>query len=556
MYKFRDINSASENAVMPSEALKINGEFIENLIAGYRTLHVRGREALSPEIDYYETGVRDGSTLKYKRYPARYIVVTYQLSAPSNKAFRDAFNALGGILDVQDAELIFNDEPDKFYTGTPSLIGEIEPGHNSVIGEIEFFCADPFKYSVEEYEVEPTQGDGAAFVVNYNGTYKAFPELEASFYSEDEAMGETESALTGNGDCGFVAFFNESHNIIQLGDADESDGESFPKSQTLVNKNFNVYNAYGTAAKKYWKAGGVHTSSITQDGTAGLKQPNPQSDPDTYYMTATKYTSATGGLVTAGAHGPCITRIIPADEAGETGAANFTFSWRQKICIGNGKNDTNQRGGLQAILSTESGKILAGVSVYKPATGKKGKMRFFVNAATKQTIDIDLSYYNKYFGTYQYDKNGKVKKKSVRACYIKKQGSTISFDIGGIKKTWKNSAWANLKATQITFTFFGYDAKPTLDYNGVYLAKFVKNNCDTWRDIPNKFSAGDVVVADCKAGEVFLNDRPAPELGALGNDWEDFCLQAGANQIGIAYSDWVDDAYAPAFKLRYREVFL
>lgn len=46
MYKFIDTNEVSES-VLPSEALNMNGEYIEHLIPGYRTLSVRGRESLS-----------------------------------------------------------------------------------------------------------------------------------------------------------------------------------------------------------------------------------------------------------------------------------------------------------------------------------------------------------------------------------------------------------------------------------------------------------------------------------------------------------------------------
>ena len=166
MYNFVDTIEASEKAVLPSEALKLNGEYIENLIPGYRTLNVMGREAMSKELETVETGVRDGAKRKYRRYPGRYITVTYQLIAKTNKAFRDAFNALGGVLDVEDAEMIFADEPDKYFTGTPTELGEIEPGKNAVIGEIVFFCEDPFKYSVEEYEVVPVLDDGLGFMVD------------------------------------------------------------------------------------------------------------------------------------------------------------------------------------------------------------------------------------------------------------------------------------------------------------------------------------------------------------------------------------------------------
>lgn len=85
MYEFRDTNiGASQDDILPSEALSINGEYIETLIPGYKTLCVCGREALSPELSTYETGVSDGSVLKSRRYPARTITVKYQLKALAN----------------------------------------------------------------------------------------------------------------------------------------------------------------------------------------------------------------------------------------------------------------------------------------------------------------------------------------------------------------------------------------------------------------------------------------------------------------------------------------
>ena len=274
MYNFIDVTEASESVVLPSEALKLNGEFIENQVSGYRTLSVSGREALSPELDFYETGVRDGSTLRSRRFPARTIIVNYQLKAKTNEDFRNAYNKLAAILNVENAEMIFNDEQDKFFIGTPSFIGEVEPGRNCVVGEIEFFCADPFKYSVIEYEVEPDLDEGS-MLIDYNGTYKAYPTLTAEFYNEEEASedGESVKELTGSGDCGYVAFFNEDAKIIQIGDPDEVDGENmYAKSQTLFNSLFKKSTDWGTAAKKLWKVNGGITSSsaVVQTGSVGM----------------------------------------------------------------------------------------------------------------------------------------------------------------------------------------------------------------------------------------------------------------------------------------------
>ena len=657
MYDFIDTTEVSEVRSLPSEALSINGEYIENLISGYRTLYVKGREALSPEIDTIETGVRDGSMIKNKRYPARIITVGYQLKASTNEAFRACYNALGGVLNVDEAELIFNDEQDKFYTGTPSFIDEVEPGTNAVVGEFEIFCADPFKYSINEYEAESFDN---SLLLDYQGTYKSYPILEADFYDEKEVSEDGQSVvqLTGNGDCGYVAFFTEDEQIIQLGDPDEKDIQSgFAKSQTFANQQFQNANAWGTAAKslwalnsgntlpsdvqklgslamnvaswnkaaapkatsgtlytgksdagapsfnykvvakatnrtassvkitltittslakdasyfgrpyslkgsvyiggawrsvtlkkstEYWKGKSAHTVNISftlsnltasTSSLSGIKFKVERTDtiggaagklsekscknlaisvfeedtPETYYLSPSSYGSYSGKY-----HGPCMTKSIGADAAGDVGAKNFTLTYKQKLCV----SATNQLGAFEAMICDSANKNIAGVRINKGAAGNKANLIFYVNGANVYATSIDLSYNNSNFGS---------KETAVKTSTIMKSGSTITFNIAGIVKSFTNSAIANLKATKVTLSFEQYSTYAPIAYNGLYWVKFVKNNCDTSKDIPNKFSANDVVEADCKNGEVKLNGVPAPGLGALGNDWETFILTPGLN---------------------------
>lgn len=690
MYGFRDVTADSDGVFLPSEAMSINGEYIENMIPGYRTLTVTGRESLSPNLSTFETGIRDGSRLQIKRYPERTITVKYQIAAATNEEFREAFNALGGILNVENARLIFADEPDKFFTGTPAKIGSVEPGRNIVTGEFEILCADPFKYSVVEYEAIPDL-DESSVLIDYGGTYKAFPTLEADFYSESDVSddGEATGTLTGNGDCGFVAFFNEDEKIIQLGNPEEEDGtNAYAKSQTLINQTFQSSTAWGTAAKALWTAnsGAVLPSTVVQAGSVGMGVASyaapsspastsgtlltawsdagapkfyykvtaktsgrtassvkvsvtitaslqyygsyfgrgygltasvymggawhsvklkdttaywkgktahtvnlsfavsglsasdttlsgvkfkvarsdsvggaagilndkacsslkisayAASEAETYYLTPKSYGASSGKW-----HGPSITRSIPADASGKTGAENFTLTYKQKMSIGSGKSDTAQLGAFQVQVSDSSGTSVAGVRILKNKAGKNASAVFYVNGVKVYTGTIDLSYSNKYFGS---------KETAVQTSTITKSGSKIIFSIGGIKKTFTDEAITETKATKITFMFEQYSTTKSLSYNGIYWAKLVKNNCDTWKDIPNKFSANDVVEADCKNGEIFLNGVLSPDLGALGNDWEEFYLSPGLNQIGIAFSEWVPAGYEPSFKVRYREVFL
>lgn len=686
MYSFRDTTITPEGGLsLPSEALQINGKFIEVEIPGYKTVSVSGREALSPELESFTTGIHDGATLKSKKYPARTIRVKYQLTADTPEEFRKSFNRLAQILDVQDAELVFNDEQDKYFIGTPSMFEDVDPGRNTVIGEFELFCADPFKYSIVEYEANPLEGEDS-LLVDYAGTYKSFPVLRAEFYKQNDTSenGEFENTLTSDGECGYVAFFNDNAKIIQLGDPDEEDGTAYAKSQTLVNSSFENSTGWGAAAKKLWKVNsGITTNSsvIAQVGTMGVKATdfakvitetsgtllntasksgNPvvhyavsaktygrtsnsvkvtiaikswldkdsnslgtgvglkgqiliggswkdvtikntsaswkgksghtvnitvtvsgltstskyisgikfkvvrtdsggsagvigetvcnsliiaqytSINPRTYYLTPLNYGSGSHW------HGTSITRVIPADASGVAGAVNCQLTYAHKMSIGEGKNSSKQLGAMQVLLVTGTGparKIVAGVNVFKSSSGKKGKLRFYVNAHTVETLEVDLSYGNRAFGP-------------EKTSYIQKNGDTIVFNIGGLKKTYKDAAIKDTAINEVTFTITKNGTKPQLDYNGLYFAKFVKNNCETWREVPNKFSANDVVEADCKSGSVRLNGDLDPSLGALGNDWEDFCLYPGLNVIGFSWSDWVKAGYEPKFKVRYREVYL
>lgn len=680
MYEFVDTTEIYEGAYIPSEALKINGEFIENLIPEYRTLYVKGREALSPELDFFEVGTRDGSIRKNKRFPARVITIGYQIKANSNEGFREAYNKLGSVLNVNDAELIFNDELDKFYTGTPTLIGEVEPGANAVIGEIEITCLDPFKYSVIEYEAEADLDDNS-ILIDYQGTYKAYPVLEANFFSEGEINEDgTAGALTGNGDCGFIAFFTEDEKIVQLGDPDEVDGEGLPKSQTLINQEFKTTNAWNSTAqslwslnngvnipneatkagalamqgatfnvteakntsgtlltktskanaptmhykvtyktsdrtsnsvkvniaitvsldkdanyfgrgyslqgslyiggawrnvtlkttKEYWKGKSGHTKNITvtltgltatQTSITGIKFKVTRPDGlgtagtlseticnaltiskaasktiDTYYLAPSSFGSASGW------HGPTMKRTLPADSAGVKGASSFVLSFLQKMSIGN--KATAQLGSFQVHCLNASGNSIIGARVHKSATGNKATITYYINGASVGSTEIDISYNNKYFG------------KAAKTSKITKSGATVKFELGGIVKTFTKEAVKDTTITDVSFSFLQYGTKAALEFNGIYTAKFVKTNCDTFKDTPNKFSANDVVEADCSKGEIYLNGNLMQSLGALGNDWEEFILTPGLNQIGTAYSSWVQDDYKPIFKVRYREVFL
>lgn len=676
MYQFIDVNEVSESELLPSEALSINGEYIEKLIPGYRTLSVKGREALSAELDSYEMTARDGAKNKSKRYPPRTIVVKYQLITHSAMEYREAFNKLGGILSVNDATLIFHDEEDKYFIGTVTEIGEVEEGRNAVVGEFEIFCADPFKYSVIEYESVYDPSNKTIFV-DYGGTYKSFPKLCADFYK----MSDNESSVSSNGECGFVAFFNENEKIIQLGNPDELDSTTTPQATTtLVNSVFNQAGSFGETAKSQWKqnAGITTGSDVVQSGTAGMsvasyeapttpgntsgtllnnkatlqgapifyytvkakttgrtansvkvtvtittklkyatsyfgkpyalkgqiyiggtwrsvmiKQPSERwkgqsghtvnvtftvsglsatiasltgikfkvdrtdssgavtgklpetvcsnlpiskyesSTPDGYYLTSTNFGSG------ANWHGASVTRTLE-------NSVNCKVIFSNGFSVGSGSDSANQVGIFQALLvsgSNSSRQVLAGVSISKHAYGNKAKIYYYVKGTKVYETEVDVPKGNKLF-------------KDGVSSVIEKQKDVIIFNVGGTSKRFTDVTLKDVPVTEVTFVFATYGTKKPLSCNGLYSVKVIREISEAVENIKNVFTPNDTVVADCETGNIYRNGALEQNLGALGNDWEDFYLENGMNQIGTAYSDFVESAYAPTFKVKYREVFL
>ena len=570
MYNFVDTNGRELTKPLPSEALQINGEYIEDLIDGYRTLYTKGRETLSPDVDFGEVGVRDGSYLKNKRFPQRKITVGYQIFTQSNADFIEAFSALNDILNVEDAELIFNDEQDKYLIGTPSGFGNIPAGVNNVKGEFEIICADPFKYSVQEYEVTPTLDSGATMVIDYDGTYPTYPVLKAEFY-------QSETVDDSNGECGFVAFVNDRGKAIQLGVVEEPDTiavevehlidsttTTWTESKTMLNEAFNSLSGWtindGYTTNTNFVKVGTAQATVFSGGTDKVVRAN------SYGSTANKQW-----------HGVTVMRALGSDggNPAKTGATDWRFHAYNRFCANSNSNTAKkERGSLQCFILDASGGYIAGVQLWKNAGGTKGCVRLYVRGTgtVKTWENIDMSYYNARWGA-------KRKSTDKRPCNIDitKKGSKFTFNIGGLTFSYNQQSLANVVANKISFYFAQWGSVPAISYNGIYSCSFISDSVtktkttETWEtlteilEVQNTFTTNDLLVADCSDGSVRLTNSlltegqdggERPDLGALGNDWEQFTLEKGTNQITTAYSDWVPDAYRPTFSLTYRKRYL
>ncbi|WP_270283202.1 distal tail protein Dit, partial [Enterococcus faecalis] len=148
LYNFIDVNEQQTKASLPSEAMNFNGSFLEDLVPGYRTLSVVGRELATTEIQSYQLGIRDGMRHVYARIPERELTVKFKVEANSNEAFRDSFNRLNvALFTEKDVQIWFNDEPEMLWSGSKSDIDAVPEGLNRVIGTFTILLNNPYKYT-------------------------------------------------------------------------------------------------------------------------------------------------------------------------------------------------------------------------------------------------------------------------------------------------------------------------------------------------------------------------------------------------------------------------
>lgn len=553
IYDYIDTNEHQSETYLPAEAVSINGTYLETIIEGYRTLYVKGRESLAQELNTYTVGVADGERLKGTRYPAREIVIGFQLLCPTNEDFRIRFNQINNILSLDEADFIFNDEADKYFTGTPVMDADVEAGTNNVTGEWRIMCLFPFKRSILpivrsslDAEGVVVSGNSATFTFDYNGAVPSRPLLRAKFASAKEGGDYNE-----DGDCGYVAFLDQEENIIQLGNPEVLDVDQYHKNSTLANSEFD--------ALTDWTAEGIATGNIT--------------DPywDRGQGQTLSYAKGVGTLARTTA-----------------GAVDFDVQLVHRLAV----NANAQTGAFKCYLQ-DSNSVVVGFSIEKTGSGTNATVKYILNDKVVGTDNIDVSYYNTNFGycnrtpvyvTQKYQttqvvtvkKKGKKKKQTKKVwktrqvqsgwnytqanlnSSISKEAGVVVFKIGNlISRTFKDSDIENTPATDVYLQTEG-----TFNTNAVRSVAFIAKAGVPFAEIPNVFTAGDIVEADCSDANVYLyrdgsiEGALMPQYGALGNDWENFEIKAGQNIIRAVWSDWVDENYKPTIELVYNEVYI
>lgn len=505
-----------ESLPLPDLCMSVNGVYLEEAIIGYRTSSVTGRDELSSDIDEIEIGYTKGARYRKKRDLTRDITVNYALVTDDVPSHTKAINKLKNILHEENMQIIFKDEDTVYYVGNVSSIstGRLDAGGSGAIasaGQITIHCSDPYKYSVKEYEAVPTADDNTTFIIDYQGTAETRPVFEVTMKSDN----------------GFIGFMDDANHILQFGNVDEVDKTPYKQNEMLVHLySFfdapNDVNGTDFMHPLHGVRGSLATHTWFGKQFLGFNSPG------------TLIGTSNGGLRTV---------EIPLDSEGNKGAKNWYAYFHMIFYAGL----MGQTGEMCLNFLTEDNKLIAGVCWYKvDSVGNTGRYELWANGKMLHTYDYTtshLGYQNPWYWDWGH-------------CDLKKEGSKLTFYYWGGYPSYIIPEVENMECTklQISIKQYGDRGGPRfMTYAGFDVFQFTKMHVEKWKDVPNKFANGDMLMVDCRTGDVTLKGLPQYGLGALGNDWEKFNLKPGVNQIKCVYSEW---ATKPDLKIKYREAFL
>ncbi|WP_231885464.1 distal tail protein Dit [Enterococcus thailandicus] len=133
---------------LPTSAMSYDGIFLEELIEGYQTLKVEGREMLSAEIE--QQAIQVGAIVMNQTLPVRELKITYKLEDRNPETLQFKFKTLlNHLYRSNDVEIRFYDELDYYYYGRYTSAETVSGESNSVISSFTILCVDPLKYTKE-----------------------------------------------------------------------------------------------------------------------------------------------------------------------------------------------------------------------------------------------------------------------------------------------------------------------------------------------------------------------------------------------------------------------
>lgn len=427
---------------------------------------------------------------------------------------------LSRILNVDEpCQLIFGDEPDKYYLAKPSETFEFEDARIEATGTITWQIFDGVAHSVKEYTFENNGSDPRVIEINNPGTEPMLLELEAEFTS----------------DCGFLGLQNSDLSTSALfGTIEEVDGYHFDTSDLLFDDHL-------TEDRGWVLNTGVVppvTPNPQQVGTVSYQVDpgqTPPIDPNEGFVRATSY--GTG----AEWHGPSVTKTVPADKNGAY-AVNWKATWRFDFNPnGSTKRPSNVGHGSMTFVDQNNAIICSVVVEDNNPSQERSDIAFYVGNKRVWDTRETTSFY-----TTQRPNHGFVS--------VEKLGSEIIFSVNyaNLKKTFITQN-PDVELRKVTWYMAQYGTRTAMVNNLLRALNIRKHNVQNWKDVPNKFSAKDVLDYKKSGDNIMctINDLQGLQYRDPGST-----LIYAPPGVSTMFLSWSDFATAPIVKLKGRAAYV
>lgn len=449
-----------------------------------------------------------GEEFGYTTYKSRLIEMPFELIGD----IAESYNKIQKILNVSEPKkLVFGNYPNRYFYAIPN--GNLDITQVSIFGKgtITWIVPDGVAYSVAEFDFDGVQQDGyQTITVQNNGTEWADVDYE----------------ITHNHENGFIGLISQ-YGIIQLGKEEEADGETYKASEVLA-KGFGKFATdHGTSAQN---------PSNTTSGTLEVRD---VAGNDCLLLAGGQSGSANwwnGGMKTI---------TIPADSEGATGSKNFycyTQHWFETGLMG-------QTGAQTIAFLTGDNQVICAMSINKSdLVGNMAHVDWF-GPKNKLLKSIDFSPTNGEGNPYNLKMGGGHNDflKEGERLRIFWYGQYFTYTLPEIKNM-------ECKKVQIWIGQWGNRnlGNQYVTRNYIKHFSFTKNNVEKYRDIPNRYKAGDVVTIDGESAKVLVNGMSARGDEITGTDY--FKVPPGTTEIQFCYSSF--SSPPPRIRAKIREVYL
>ena len=455
-------------------------------------------------------GTRKGSEFVYTTYKSKTIPMPFTMTDD----LEEKHDKLMEILNVSEPKpLIFESVPDRVFYAIPS--GDLDFSEEGPLGEgtIEWIIPDGVAYSTVEKSFQAEAND--------NG------DLEVTVVNNGTEAVQVDYEITHNHENGYIGIVSE-YGAIQLGKVQEADGESYQQNETLIDGIQTLVDAADDHGTNYMHPD--HDMGGTLDymeeegalviGSMGTGQPG----------------KWCGGMRTI---------PVPEDSEGETGAKNFWcyLNWYFQTGL------LGQTGEQSIAFLTADNKVICGYSLYKSdMSGNTAALEFWLNGKV-----VESKLFTPSGNQYENPFNGPRGNQD-----ITKEGDRVRFYWDGIYSYKSDPAIKDMVCTkiQVAFTqYYGRNINPWGQYvtrNYLRNMIFQKMAVDKWKDIPNRYAAGDVITIDGAATKVYRNGMNITGDEITGSKY--FLAPPGETKIQFSFSDFSNPK--PTVKAKIREAYL